>query len=191
MKFDKNWFTVTQLTEELFAIAEFSHHEKVISYLIVVSEEALLIDTGMGYRSMLKLVRGITNNNIRVLLTHAHWDHIGSVHEFSDVWVFNNDYEKGLLSAGFSSENYKSPGLKNFNTFENDHQFQLDYLSINVIHTPGHTPGSVCFFVPEKGWLFTGDTLYRGPLYAHLPESNINDYKKSMQKLKFMKKKLS
>ena len=44
--------------------------------------------------------------------------------------------------------------------------------SIQVIHTPGHSPGHCCFYEPERNWLYTGDLIYRGCLYAFYPTTD-------------------
>ena len=52
-----------------------------------------------------------------------------------------------------------------------------------VLHLPGHTPGSIGLFDPDNGTLFSGDAIYDGPLYDFLPESNVADYIETMHKL--------
>ena len=53
-----------------------------------------------------------------------------------------------------------------------------------VLHLPGHTPGSVGLFERSTGTLFSGDAIYDGPLFDFLPESNITDYVATMRKLR-------
>ena len=57
-----------------------------------------------------------------------------------------------------------------------------------VIHTPGHTPDSICLYETTNKLLLTGDTIYDGPIYLHLKESNADDYTKSIIKIKKYKK---
>ena len=52
-----------------------------------------------------------------------------------------------------------------------------------VVHLPGHTPGSAALFDHDSGVLFTGDVLYDGELLDELPESSIDDYVASMRRL--------
>lgn len=197
----KNWFSITQVTENIFALAEFNHWEKVVSYLAVDKTQAFLIDTGMGYASICSEVRKITTLPITVLLTHAHWDHIGSVSEFEKVYLFDDVFEQKSIQVGFNSNQipelnnpemfsnnfkprkYGQEGINNFNVLNNNQILCSDTFDMKIIHTPGHTPGSVCFYIPQLNALFTGDTLYPGPLYAQLPESNISDFVSSIKKL--------
>jgi len=55
--------------------------------------------------------------------------------------------------------------------------------TLEVIHTPGHSPGSICLLDRENRVLFTGDTFYPGPLYAHTADVNIEDYRASLRLL--------
>ncbi len=197
----KNWFSVTQLQKNVYALAEFSHWEEVISYLIVDKTQAFLIDTGMGYKSIRTCVAEITNLPVTVLLTHSHWDHIGGINEFKEIIVFNNAFEIHNLKCGFSSntieelnkielfsngfipKKYTVAGTDSIKVVEDNAIIPSDSFSVQVIHTPGHTPGSVCFYVSELNAIFTGDTLYPGPIYLQLKESNVPDYIKSIKKL--------
>ena len=72
-----HWFTIIKIRPHVYAFAEFGHFEKVISYLVVAKSQALLFDTGLGYRSIHKAIRTITKLPITVFLTHSHWDHVG------------------------------------------------------------------------------------------------------------------
>lgn len=198
----KSWFTVSQVRKNIYAFAEFCHWEKVVSYIVLDKTQAYLIDTGMGYQSIKHEVEKITSLPTSVLLTHAHWDHIGSAAEFEDVNLFNDPFEVQSLQKGFSSneilelselnmfadgftvKKYQVKGHKTFNTLSDQQIIKSDTFDIHVLHTPGHTPGSVCFYIPQIKILLTGDTLYPGPLYAQSPESNVKNYITSVKKLK-------
>ncbi len=197
----KNWFSVTQLQTNVYALAEFSHWEQVVSYLVLDKTQAFLIDTGMGYASIRKCIANITNLPVTVLLTHSHWDHIGDIQDFKNIQLFNNTFEIDNLKKGFSSEKieelckkelfsngfvpkkYVVEGTESIKLFTDSEIIQSNSFSIQVIHTPGHTPGSVCFYIKELHSIFTGDTLYPGPIYVQLEESNLQDYTKSIAKL--------
>jgi glyoxylase-like metal-dependent hydrolase (beta-lactamase superfamily II) len=196
-----NWFTITHVHERIYALAEFSHWEKVVSYLILGETEAVLVDAGMGYESMRDAVRSITALPVRVVLTHAHWDHIGGASLFSSVGIFDDPYEKALLARGFQSseeqeltdtscftapwkpKEYTVFGVLKPQVLHDQQALALDGYTLRVIHTPGHTPGSVCFYIPEWDVLLTGDTIYPGPLYAYLPECDPKLYAASCKKL--------
>jgi glyoxylase-like metal-dependent hydrolase (beta-lactamase superfamily II) len=86
-----------------------------------------------------------------VLETHGHWDHIGAVEQVRaagiDVWVRDED------SAMLPSYDH---------LLEDDAVHAVGHLRLRIVHTPGHTPGSVSFALENTPLLFTGDTLFPG-----------------------------
>ena len=111
--------------------------------------EATLIDAANEHDRLLRVARrlGVTS----VLETHGHWDHIGAVEQVReagiDVWVRNED--AGML-----------PSYDHL--LDDDAVHQVGDLRLRTLHTPGHTPGSICFALEESSMLFTGDTLFPG-----------------------------
>jgi glyoxylase-like metal-dependent hydrolase (beta-lactamase superfamily II) len=205
----KDWFEVyDKIHDRIIAIREPNHEQNVVSYLVLGKSRAVLIDTGMGYSDISEVVSKHTKLPVTVLLTHSHWDHIGGNNLFDDLWLFNDYFEIGRLKRGYDTHNqedideifyglksfedykngfephqYTVPGRKKFNVINPGEMLKIDNLSFQVYHTPGHSPGSVCFLVPELHALFTGDTLYPGPLYAMLPESNQESFFNSIERL--------
>lgn len=196
------WFEVKQITENTWAIREPYHDEDVLSFLVKGTEGSILFDTGMGLADIRKILPTVVEP--RVLLTHSHWDHIGGISQFSDVEILDHPYEATRLQRGwqadeivgytevsfkiplpinFSPSKFNIPGRSLFSTFKDGEIIEHAGIKVKVIHTPGHTPGSVCFFLEEQGVLITGDTLYPGPEYLHLSESNVADYYQSLKKL--------
>jgi glyoxylase-like metal-dependent hydrolase (beta-lactamase superfamily II) len=111
--------------------------------------EATLLDAANEHDRLLRVARslGVTS----VLETHGHWDHIGAVAAVReagiDVWVRNED--AGML-----------PSYDHL--LDDDVVHQVGDLRLRTLHTPGHTPGSICFALEETPMLFTGDTLFPG-----------------------------
>lgn len=196
-----HWFTIKRVLPQIFAFAEFHHFEKVVSYLFVGKTEAVLFDTGTGYADIKVVIRTITQLPVRVFLTHAHWDHIGGVNQFDSVSVYNDPFEEKCLQNGFISTDieemhkqkyfqkpytprkYSIKGISDYKLLSDREIIIAGDVHIKVIHTPGHTPGSVCYFLKELNFLIAGDTVYPGPLYAYLPESDIVAYSQSIKKL--------
>ena len=111
--------------------------------------EATLLDAANEHDRLLRVARrlGVTS----VLETHGHWDHIGAVEQVReagiDVWVRTED--AGML-----------PSYDHL--LDDDTVHQVGDLRLRTLHTPGHTPGSICFALEESPMLFTGDTLFPG-----------------------------
>lgn len=158
MTMKKNWFTVKKLKANIWGIAEFEHFEEVISYLIVGSKKALLFDTGMGIKNIREVVTQITKNEISVINSHQHYDHVGGNNLFSNI-----------LTKDISSDKRR--------------YIKLDDITFEIILCPGHSPDSRCLYDEKNGYLFAGDTLYPGPIYLHTEDADINSYKNSIQKL--------
>lgn len=125
-----------------------------------------------------------------IFLTHGHYDHCLGNFELKlnfniPIYIHQNDlflYNKAHLSAKhFSAINI--PKMPTINNFIYDKQKLIcGCITIQVIHTPGHTPGSCCFLVGNN--LFTGDTLFKsGPGDATRKYSSTEDIKRSTNKL--------
>lgn len=134
-----------------------------------VMGEGILIDAGPGaLERILYLVdRGLVHLKY-VLLTHGHFDHVSDaefIKEATGAKVIMHTADKEILQYSESLSKYyrikwKDPELDIH--LSGDDALTLCSIKVLVIHTPGHTPGSVCYYLPEKGWLFTGDTLFKG-----------------------------
>ena len=126
----------------------------------------------------------------KILITHSHWDHIADVHAL--VLKTSAPVYIHLLDA----PNLEHPGKDGIPLFfpiqgampdhllQESDQWTIGDISCSVIHTPGHSPGSVCYFLPEKKVLFTGDTLFEGSIgNLHLPTSQPERMWESLRKL--------
>ncbi len=111
--------------------------------------DAVLLDAANEHERLLDLCRRL---NVRTVLeTHGHWDHIGAVTEVRDA-----GYEVGVTAA----DAHMLPSYDYL--LEDDTVISVGDLRLRTIHTPGHTPGSICFRVEGKPLLFSGDTLFPG-----------------------------
>lgn len=140
-----------------------------------VSKEAVVIDPGGDADAIVKL---LDDNGLKakyLLHTHAHFDHIlGSakvaektgakicVHK-GDEWLYTNLALQGEF-IGWNLSAEKISPIDHF--LEDEEELQLGQVKAQVIHTPGHTPGSTCFCVQEKdeSLLFAGDTLFHNSI---------------------------
>jgi glyoxylase-like metal-dependent hydrolase (beta-lactamase superfamily II) len=113
------------------------------------SGEAVLIDAANEHEKLLELCRRLDVR--KVLETHGHWDHIQAVPA-----VRNAGYDVGVTAA--DAEMLDSYDF----VLEHDTVLEVGRLRLRTIHTPGHTPGSMCFLLDGSPVLFSGDTLFPG-----------------------------
>ncbi|MFM7064756.1 MAG: MBL fold metallo-hydrolase [Actinomycetes bacterium] len=111
--------------------------------------DAVLIDAANEHEQLLELAR--TLGVRRVLETHGHWDHVQAVPELREA-----GYAVGVTA-------HDAAMLPSYDEIvEDDTVVEVGDLRLRTIHTPGHTPGSMCFWVEGTPVLFTGDTLFPG-----------------------------
>jgi hydroxyacylglutathione hydrolase len=133
------------------------------------SDRALIVDPGEEADRLLGAIDelGVTLDGI--LLTHTHFDHVGAVAPLAratgaEVWV--PELEKGVL-ADISSY-VPWPEFGPFESWDAEHtldggeKLELAGFEIDVLFTPGHSPGHVTFHVPDEQAVFSGDVLFQG-----------------------------
>ncbi|MDS0525190.1 MBL fold metallo-hydrolase [Clostridium sp. SHJSY1] len=203
----KDWFTIEKIDNKTYAISEYKHWEETHCYLLLGSNKCLLIDTGLGVANIRKAVERITSLPIQVVTTHVHWDHIGGHKHFENIGVFATEKEwlstkfpipLNVVKTNLAKAPCKFPKDFNINDYElfqgepslilyNDDYIELGNRNIQVIHTPGHSPGHICLYEEEKGYLYSGDLIYEGTLDAFYPTTNPYDFMLSVKKTKDLK----
>ncbi len=145
------------------------------NYLIAEGDRAVLIDCSGDGVQILRLARELGVTLDAIILTHGHADHIEAVDsvaaEFScPVYVHDEDFSF-LKRADYnlSTMIYRMPLVVETDAipFKDGEILRFGALSFEVIHTPGHTLGSVCLRCGDV--LFTGDTLFRDSIGAIFP----------------------
>lgn len=120
-------------------------------YLVEGNDRAILIDAGTYIPDLDKIVAKITSKPVTMMLTHAHGDHVGGVGPFTEVYLNAGD----MTIVPNNMRNYKGQIR-----YLNDGQvIDLGGREIEVIFTPGHTPGSATFFDKAKHYGFSGDAF--------------------------------
>lgn len=120
--------------------------------LINKNKEVIIIDPGAEANKIEKALKGIHPKYI--ILTHAHTDHFGAVKDLKQK------YNLTIAVHSFDAEMLKIfTNLRIDLLLEEKNKISLGNISLSVIHTPGHSKGSICLFDGNKN-LFTGDTLF-------------------------------
>lgn len=130
-----------------------------------VTKDACIIDPGGGHSSINEAIRKNSLNLKFIINTHGHGDHIAANGNFDcPIYIhrldkdFLSDPEKNLSRAFFFT--IISPPAQRL--LEDGDRIDLGELELKILHTPGHTPGSVSINV--DGVIFTGDALFRGSI---------------------------
>ncbi|MFX1375079.1 MAG: MBL fold metallo-hydrolase [Promethearchaeota archaeon] len=154
-------------------------------YLILGSHSALLLDTGCGLYPLKPIVEDlIGQRKLFVLNTHTHWDHILGNNEFGEIYVHKNEaqivsnpYNLSFLIDSpceivkkYEEQKFSIAPAKTIIKIKDGYEFDLGDISVKVIHTPGHSPGSICLLT-SKGELFTSDVAYYGDTF--LPKKDL------------------
>jgi len=199
------WFEVYKLPADIYVIYEPYQFEEAISYLVIGKDRAGLIDTGTGIGDLKKLVGELTDLPVTVINTHAHYDHVGNNYQFDDIAVYNEETEINRLLRGignadlqrhirpaslrkglpeeFDPAAWTIPPVEPTYLMEEGTIIDLGGRTLEVIFTPGHSPGEICLLDKDNRILFTGDMFFPGPLYAFGDDVDIDVYVDSFKKI--------
>ena len=127
----------------------------------------------------------------KILLTHSHWDHIADVASLyqetqAPVYVHPED-APNVLAPGSDGLPlfFQIQGVKSVESLQDEQILTVGGLSFRVIHSPGHTPGGVCFYLEKQGVLISGDTLFKGAYgRVDLPTGDLKRMQKTLALLK-------
>ncbi len=155
------------------------------------TKQAAIVDPAPDCSSVIE--RYLVDNQLTpklILLTHSHWDHI------VDTALLKKKYHLPVYVHPLDAENLKNPGSDGIPCWiaiegvQPDHllkegeEIGVGQLKLKVIHTPGHTPGGVCYYIKDKQALLSGDTLFKGSIgNLSLPTSQPNLMWDSLRKL--------
>jgi hydroxyacylglutathione hydrolase len=135
------------------------------------SAHAVLIDPGEEAPRLIAAIDRLGLTIDAILLTHTHFDHVGAVaplaaHTHAPVWC--PELERQVLAD--INAYVPWPGFGPFESYDADHlirggeALQLAGLEIDVVFTPGHSPGHLTFAIPADHALFAGDVLFQGSI---------------------------
>lgn len=197
-----DWFTIDKIDENTYIISEYRHWEETHCYLLNGENNSLLIDTGLGICNIYDEVIKLTDKPVIAAATHIHWDHIGGHKFFPEFYA--HQAELGWLNGEFplSAETVRNMvvdrcdlpkefDVSGYNMFqgmpsrilEDGDIIDIGGRMVEVLHTPGHSPGHMCFWEKERGYLFTGDLVYKDTLLAYYPSTEPIAYLASLERI--------
>ena len=152
--------------------------------------ELLIIDPADAAGRIQEKIGQMEGRPVAILLTHGHFDHMlaaEALRSAYDIPVYACIQEKDLLkNARYNlSASWASPHVMEADRYLADGEtFREAGFEIRLLHTPGHTEGSCCYYLPEEAVLFSGDTLFAGSVgRTDFPTSSGADMRKSLQRL--------
>ena len=200
-------------------IYQITSKENTNCQLIVGTEKALLFDTGYGIGNLAEEVKKITSLPVIVVNSHGHLDHINGNNQFEGtIYIHEADLalagnhscmncragavenakhtpnflehtEENILPEGFDADSYIHATMPEWTFVEEGHTFDLGGITLEVIHFPGHTVGSIGLWDAQDKILFIGDAF--GPftwLFAD-EASTLSEYTKTLYKAKALEPK--
>jgi glyoxylase-like metal-dependent hydrolase (beta-lactamase superfamily II) len=133
------------------------------------SDRALVIDPGEEAPRILSAIEELGLTVDAVLLTHTHFDHVGAVAPVARATgapVYGSEIERPVLADIMSYVPFA--GFGPYESYDADHllkggeKLELAGLEIDVLFTPGHSPGHLTFAIPSEQAIFSGDVLFQG-----------------------------
>jgi glyoxylase-like metal-dependent hydrolase (beta-lactamase superfamily II) len=207
-----SWIITKGLTDTVFLIQEPLRRlapdyltNTINMFCVFDKKEALIIDLGTGIYSIPDLIYSILGyrTTITPLITHNHWDHVGSLHEFEHALIHEEERKK--LSEEENLEyirldvierndlvqhDISQPFLRKKFSGESLHVKNGEWLQVGgsielqIIHLGGHTKGSIGVYYPDEKFIFVGDAFQNGYNYA---DNDPKEFLKTLHKLEEFK----
>ncbi|USZ73585.1 MBL fold metallo-hydrolase [Natronosalvus halobius] len=207
-----DWFTIERIAPETHQITEGQGVLPCNTFVVDGGDEALLIDTGLGIGDLRSVVEDLVGGDVRVLLTHSHWDHLGAATQFDDVVingrergpdgtvsldVLEDDYDQRPrefmadwlelgkpLPDGFDPDNYSIEPIPDVGAVDPGDTLTVGNRELELVPVPGHTPGLLAVLDRETGVCHGSDVLEPGiEIFAHFEDSNLSAYRESIDRL--------
>ena len=201
----EQWYKVIKLADDVSLIYEpyIKTFYRCNIWHVRSRDRDMLIDTGMGVVSLRQHVPLVTEKTCLAVASHTHFDHIGCHHEFDQRLIhaaeadilahptrantlaepYVNDDIFTQLPPAYTAAEYAVKSAPASRILRDGDVIDLGNRHFEVIHTPGHSPGGIALWESASGILFSGDTVYDGPLIEDSYHANAHDYFNSMKRL--------
>lgn len=190
---------ITKLSQHITQITD---PTGVYLFLVEGEKEAVLVDTGVGFNGLRETVANLTKLPLSVILTHMHPDHAGGAEAFDKVYLHPADWgmtdeAKLEVRMGYSMGSMRGAALtpedfipapsenKEYLPLSDGQIFDLGGITLEIIHVPGHTPGSCCVLFWEERSILFGDACNANTLLMW--GTPVSGYKKSLRYLQTFK----
>lgn len=157
------------------------------------SKEAIVVDPGNLANQIIDVVNENNLTIVGIFITHGHFDHIGAVNAIKQEYhcdVFIGEFDKELMKDEEQncSKMFHRDCIVGADVVLSDGQIvEVSGLRFRVIHTPGHTKGSVCFYFEDEKLLLSGDTLFRDGIgRTDFPTGSASDIIRSIKEKLFV-----
>ncbi|MCI9389121.1 MAG: MBL fold metallo-hydrolase [Lachnospiraceae bacterium] len=154
------------------------------------TKEMILVDPGDSPEVIGRMVEELEGKPVAIFLTHGHYDHIlalEAVKEKYQIPVYASKEEEELLgdvSLNLTGQVRRPMTVRPETLVSDLEKFIVAGFSVQAIHTPGHTKGSVCYYFPEESLLVSGDTLFHGSVgRTDLPTGSTAQMMESLKRL--------
>lgn len=165
----------------------------------------VLVDTGSGVVSLREQLPWLTERPLLAVASHTHFDHIAGHHEFAERLVHPAEADilatptrSSTLADAYVGDDmfeahpdcplcyaeYQVKAAPPTRLIDEGDVLDLGNRILEVLHTPGHSPGGISLWEAKTQTLFSGDIIYDGPLIEDAYHSNLDDYAKSLERLR-------
>ena len=132
------------------------------------AKDCVVIDTGLQAGRLIEFLKEHKLNPVAVVLTHGHPDHVAGVavlcKNFPDIKVYIHKLDADMLTEAPSNFELLAGGMSSNQPadliLENQSIIEQAAIKLEVLHTPGHTPGGICLYSEDEGIVFTDDALF-------------------------------
>lgn len=170
---DTNKTIVRRLSDTTWAFQQ----GMVRCFYIAGADRALLLDTGVVPENLFQLMMPLADLPLWVVNTHGHMDHIVNNALFPTVHAHTQEIP--VLTAQGEVPYVIVP-------VEEGKVFELGGVTLEVLHTPGHSPGSICLLDRANRVLYSGDSVSHGPVFLFGDGCDVEAYGSSLRRLKSM-----